>query len=219
MEYTYPMEQMHNLLVVDFEKQYEEVPMEKYTRREFLKSGAIVNLAIVSTAALLSCSNQNSQTQNTTTTPTETQSNQPTLIPVTKPPGCESTVATDRLYSLEHIWVKVETGNLVKLGMTDYMQMMMGQFINIFLPEVGTRVVPDKSFGAIHGYKMSVDLISPISGEIVQVNQEVISEVRALITADPYGAGWIIVVKPDDIKQLDVLISADEYGLRTAKKT
>jgi len=191
----------------------------RLTRREFIKSGAFINLAIASTATISSCSNQEFQTQNTTPTLTETHSNRPTTVHVTKPPGCESTVATDRLYSLEHIWVKVEPGNLVRMGMTDYMQMLMGQFINIYLPEVGTRVVPDKSFSAIHGYKMSVDLISPISGEILQVNQDVISEIRALITADPYGAGWIIVVKPDDLRQIDELLSADEYGLRTAKKT
>jgi glycine cleavage system H protein len=113
-------------------------------------------------------------------------------------------------YHKEHAWVKV-SGRKVTIGITDYAQDALGDIVYIELPEVDTDVEIDSEIGEIESTKATSSLISPISGKIVEVNDE-LSESPEIINEDPYGKGWIAQLELDDISELDDLMDASEYA-------
>ena len=125
---------------------------------------------------------------------------------------------TDRKYSKEHEWARVE-GDLAVIGITDYAQDQLGDVVYVELPKVGERVEQFKVFGVIESVKTASDLYAPISGEIVEINQSVVDE-PAQVNDAPYGDGWLIKVRPDDAatlnQQLDALMDAESYAELTA---
>ncbi len=120
-----------------------------------------------------------------------------------------SKVPVDLKYTREHEWAKVE-GDRARIGITDFAQEQLGDVVFVELPKVGARVTAMQSFGVVESVKAVSDLFAPLSGEVVEVNGE-LAKKPEVMNADPYGQGWMIVVRYADAKELDTLMSAAEY--------
>lgn len=120
-------------------------------------------------------------------------------------------VPTDRNYSREHEWVKVERGDQAVVGITDFAQEELGDIVYVELPSVGAKVGFMKTFGVVESVKAASDLFSPVSGEVTEVNER-LTEQPELVNQDPYGDGWMLRVKIADPGELDQLLSAADYG-------
>ena len=117
-------------------------------------------------------------------------------------------------YSETHEWVKVE-GDIAIVGVTDFAQSEMGDITYVDMPDVDDEVVKDEEFGALESVKASSDLISPVSGVVVE-NNEALEDAPELVNQDPFE-NWIIKVKMSDPEELNDLISAEEYTKLTEK--
>ncbi len=113
-------------------------------------------------------------------------------------------------YNEEHTWLRLEDGGLGRVGITHYAQEQLKEVVFIELPEVGTPVTHMEPFGVIESVKATNDLYSPVTGEVVEVNSALQGE-PGLVNQDPYGAGWMIVVRLGNDAELDRLMSAGEY--------
>jgi len=111
-------------------------------------------------------------------------------------------------YSESHEWVKVE-GNVAVIGVSDFAQKEMGDITYVDLPEVGDEVVAGEEFGALESVKAASDLYSPVSGEVVAVNEE-LADTPEKVNEDAY-ASWIIKVEMSDASQVDALLDAAAY--------
>src|SRR5215470_6175412 len=112
-------------------------------------------------------------------------------------------------YTREHEWAKTE-GDRARIGITDFAQEQLGDVVFVELPKVGTRVTAMKTFGVVESVKAVSDLFAPISGEVVEVNAE-LPKKPELVNSDPYGQGWMLVIKMGSPKELDALMSAADY--------
>ena len=113
-------------------------------------------------------------------------------------------------YSKTDEWVRVE-GDQAVIGITDYAQDQLGDIVYIELPWEGAQSVSQGAkFGDIESVKATSELDSPLSGEVVKVNEE-LKDRPELINDDPYGEGWMLVIKMSNPAELDSLMSADEY--------
>ena len=115
----------------------------------------------------------------------------------------------DLLYSREHTWARID-GNLAVIGITDYAQEKLGELLHIELPQVDTYLEQDEPFGTLESAKTVTEIISPVSGEVVRVNEDMIDDI-GIITSDPYDAGWMIVIEMKDLSELDNLLDSAEY--------
>jgi len=116
----------------------------------------------------------------------------------------------DLLYSREHIWVRVD-GDLATIGITDYAQENFGEVVSVELPEADSEVERDEPFGTIESSaKGIVELISPVSGDVIHVNED-ISDDTGIINSDPHDTGWLIIVEMNDIEELDDLLDVKGY--------
>ena len=112
-------------------------------------------------------------------------------------------------YSETHEWVKIEDGIAI-IGVTDFAQKEMGDITYVDMPAEEDEVNAGEEFGALESVKASSDLISPVSGEVCEVNAE-LEDSPELINSDPY-ANWIIKVKISDENELDALMDAAAYA-------
>ena len=112
-------------------------------------------------------------------------------------------------YSETHEWVKVE-GNVAIVGVSDYAQKEMGDITYVDMPDVDDEVSKDEEFGALESVKASSDLVSPVSGVVVEKN-EALEDAPELINQDPYE-NWIIKVEMSDASELDALLDAAGYA-------
>jgi glycine cleavage system H protein len=112
-------------------------------------------------------------------------------------------------YTKNHSWVKVE-GENGRVGLTNYAQEQLSDIVTVELPEPGSEVTSMNPFGSIESVKATMDLITPVSGEIVEVN-ETLNDQPEKVNEDPYGSGWMIVVKLKDPGELDSLMPASDY--------
>ncbi|MGI6422524.1 MAG: glycine cleavage system protein GcvH [Syntrophomonadaceae bacterium] len=112
------------------------------------------------------------------------------------------------LYTKEHEWIKVN-GDRGHVGITDYAQHHLGDIVFVELPELDEEVAQGESMGVIESVKAVATLFSPVSGRILEVNEE-LEEAPELLNEDPYG-NWIAIVEITEQSELDDLISADEY--------
>jgi len=101
-------------------------------------------------------------------------------------------------YSKDFEWIKIE-GDKVRMGVTDYAQKSLREIVYAELPDAGTEVKQNEPYGTVESVKAVSDLIAAISGTIEEVNQEVKSEPE-LLNEDPYGKGWLLVVKPANLQ-------------------
>jgi len=115
----------------------------------------------------------------------------------------------DIIYSCEHIWVKVD-GNMATIGITDYAQERLGDILSVEFIENDTYVERDETFGSIESVKEVLDLISPVSGTIVVINEDILEDVN-VINRDPYDTGWLVVIEMDNLEQLQDLLTASNY--------
>lgn len=112
-------------------------------------------------------------------------------------------------YHKEHTWVKV-SGKRATIGITDHAQEALGDIVYIDLPDAETNVDVNSEIAEIESTKATSSVISPISGEVIEVNEE-LSESPEIINEEPYGKGWIAVLEIDDDSELDDLMDASEY--------
>jgi len=112
-------------------------------------------------------------------------------------------------FTKEHEWVLVED-DVATIGISDYAAGELGDIVYIELPEKGSKVRQMDPIGTIEAVKTVADIYSPVSGEIVDVNDEVVQHPE-IVNSSPYEDGWMIKVKLEDPGELDVLFSYDEY--------
>ena len=113
-------------------------------------------------------------------------------------------------YNSEHTWLRLESNNLGRVGITHYAQEQLKNVVFIELPEAGTVVTHMEPFGVIESVKATNDLYSPISGEVVEVNNTLKDE-PGLVNQSPYEKGWMIIIRMTNPAELARLISASEY--------
>ena len=112
-------------------------------------------------------------------------------------------------YSKEHEWLKID-GNTVTIGITDYAQDSLGDVVYVELPSEGTAMVKGETFGVIESVKAVSDLYSPVSGNIVEVNDSIIDN-PDVVNEEPYGDAWMLKVELSSLEELDELLSPDDY--------
>ena len=115
----------------------------------------------------------------------------------------------DLLYSREHIWVRVD-GHMATIGITDYAQESLGEILSVEFTEIDTYVERDETFGSVESTKTVVDLISPVSGTVVNINEDINDDI-GIINSDPHDMGWLVVIEMDDLEQLEDLLVATAY--------
>ncbi len=112
-------------------------------------------------------------------------------------------------YSKEHEWVATEE-EVATIGITDYAQEQLGEIVYVELPAVGDKISKDDAFGVVESVKAVSDIYAPVSGTVVEVNQE-LPESPEMINEDPYGDGWLVKVKVSDGSELEDLLDNEEY--------
>jgi glycine cleavage system H protein len=112
-------------------------------------------------------------------------------------------------YTKEHEWARIE-GDIAIIGITDYAQGELGDIVYLELPEVGSEVAKDESFGTVEAVKAVSDLYAPLSGEVVEVN-EALQDAPETVNSDPYGEGWLIKVKIKNPGEIDDLLDSTDY--------
>ncbi|OZU88688.1 glycine cleavage system protein H [Virgibacillus indicus] len=115
----------------------------------------------------------------------------------------------DLLYSEEHEWIKKE-GENVRIGITDFAQSELGDIVFVELPEVGDEIEADEPFGSVESVKTVSELYAPLSGKVVEVNEE-LEDNPEYVNESPYENAWMVVVEPSDESALDKLLSAEQY--------
>ncbi|WP_027702649.1 glycine cleavage system protein GcvH [Metaclostridioides mangenotii] len=115
----------------------------------------------------------------------------------------------DLKYSSDHEWVKVIDSETVYIGITDFAQDQLGEVLFVEMPEVGDEISIGEDFGVVESSKVASDLIAPINGEVIELN-EALEDEPGSINEDPYES-WIIKVKVSDAGELEELLSAADY--------
>jgi glycine cleavage system H protein len=118
-------------------------------------------------------------------------------------------VPKDLRYTKDHEWVKVD-GEVATIGVTDYAASQLGDVVFVDLPAVGKSVDQFATFGVVESVKAVSDVFAPLSGEIVEVNEE-LADSPERINADPYGDGWMIKIRMTDPSEADKLMDAAAY--------
>jgi glycine cleavage system H protein len=115
----------------------------------------------------------------------------------------------DIKYHREHAWVRVE-GKRATIGISDYAQQQLGDIVYVDLPEIDTEVDADSELSEIESTKATSPVVSPVSGTIVEVNED-LADSPEIINEDPYGNGWLVVLDLNDASELNDLMSKAEY--------
>ena len=112
-------------------------------------------------------------------------------------------------YTEEHEWVAIEN-DVVTIGVTDFAQDALGDIVFVELPEVGYQVEGGKTFGVVESVKAVSDIYAPVSGEVIEVNEE-LPDTPELVNTSPYEGAWMIKIKLSNPAELDGLLDADAY--------
>lgn len=115
----------------------------------------------------------------------------------------------DLRYTKDHEWLRLE-GDRAKVGITDHAQNQLGDVVFLEFPEIGRKLRAHDSFGTVESVKAVSELFSPVSGEVVAVNDG-LSKTPEAVNSDPYGAAWLIELKLDDPSALGELMDAEAY--------
>ncbi len=121
----------------------------------------------------------------------------------------------DRRFTAEHEWIKAD-GELYVIGITAFAQDQLGDIVYVELPKVGDKVESGKAFGVIESVKTASDLYAPVSGEVVEVNADLVDQPQS-VNDDPYEAGWIIKIRAADPAEVDQLLTAEQYAEQTGE--
>lgn len=120
-----------------------------------------------------------------------------------------SKILDDIRYADSHEWVRLE-GDIATVGITDYAQHALGDIVYVDMPEVGDEVTKGEDFGAVESVKAASDLLSPVSGEVVEIN-EALEDEPGLVNQDAFS-NWIMKVKVSDPSEIDTLLDAAAYA-------
>ena len=118
-------------------------------------------------------------------------------------------------FSGAHVWVRIDD-DVAVLGLSDYFQDQMGEITTLDLPDLGDVLRAKRRMGHVESEDASSPLEAPVSGEVVEVNPDVL-ESPDLVNAEPYGSGWLVKVRLEDGAELDDLISEEEYAELTTE--
>lgn len=115
----------------------------------------------------------------------------------------------DLRYHKEHDWARLEGGEAI-LGITWFAQDALGELVHYEAPNEGDTISKDSAYGEVESVKAVSDVIAPLSGEVLEVNQKVVAEPET-VNADPYGDGWLVRIRVTDPGEADSLLDADAY--------
>ncbi|MGP4076666.1 glycine cleavage system protein GcvH [Halobacillus sp. K22] len=118
-------------------------------------------------------------------------------------------VPKDLRYSEEHEWVK-EEGGKVRIGITEFAQSELGDIVFVELPEVGDELEADEPFGSVESVKTVSELYAPLSGKVVEVNEE-LEDSPEFVNESPYDKAWMVIVEPSASSEMDELMTSDQY--------
>ena len=121
----------------------------------------------------------------------------------------------DLKYHREHDWARV-SGDEAVLGITWFAQDSLGELVHFEAPEAGATVEKDTTYGEVESVKAVSDVISPLSGEILEVNQKAVDEPE-IVNEDPYGDGWLVRIRMSNPSELDSLLDAVAYRAHVAE--
>ncbi|MCU5747085.1 glycine cleavage system protein GcvH [Staphylococcus sp. SQ8-PEA] len=119
-------------------------------------------------------------------------------------------VPSELKYSKDHEWVKVEDTTVV-VGITEYAQNELGDIVFVELPEVDDEIEIGDTFGSVESVKTVSELYAPVSGKVVEINEE-LEDSPEFVNESPYDKAWMVKVELNDESQLDDLLSADQYS-------
>ena len=119
-------------------------------------------------------------------------------------------------YHAQHDWARIEDGEAV-LGITWYAQDALGELVHFEPPEVGASIGKDGVYGEVESVKAVSDVVSPLSGEVLEVNQAVVDGPET-VNDDPYGDGWLVRIRLSDASEADSLMDADAYKAHLAEQ-
>jgi len=121
-------------------------------------------------------------------------------------------VPNDLFYTEKHEWAKIQSDNNVKIGITDYAQKNLHEVVYVELPKVGLTVNQMTPIGTVESIKSVAEIYSPISGEIVTVNEKLLDSPE-LVNESPFGDGWIAIIKPKALdEELSKLMTPKQYA-------
>ncbi len=122
----------------------------------------------------------------------------------------------DLRYHPEHDWARVD-GEEAVLGITWYAQDALGELVHFEAPEVGSTVTKDQAYAEVESVKAVSDVVAPLSGEVLEVNQKAVDEPET-INGDPYGDGWLVRIKLSDAGEVDSLLEPEAYRAHVAEQ-
>jgi glycine cleavage system H protein len=112
-------------------------------------------------------------------------------------------------YTKDHEWIKIE-GNIATVGVTDFAQGELGDIVYVDVDTLDDTIEEGENFGSVEAVKTVSDLIMPLSGEVIEFNEELEDEPE-LVNTDPYGKGWMIKIDISDSSQIENLLDAEAY--------
>ncbi len=112
-------------------------------------------------------------------------------------------------YSEEHEWVRIE-GDQVRIGITHFAQSELGDIVFVELPEPGDELEINEPFGSVESVKTVSELYAPISGKVLEVNED-LNDTPEFVNESPYEKAWMVVIKPADMSEVESLMSAEQY--------
>ncbi|MBI4006758.1 MAG: glycine cleavage system protein GcvH [Gammaproteobacteria bacterium] len=121
-----------------------------------------------------------------------------------------SHIPEDLKYSLSHTWCEIQDNGLIRVGITDHAQGELGDIVFVELPEVEKNFAAGEECAVVESVKSASDIYCPVSGDIVEVNSD-LEDTPEKINSDPYGDGWIFMLRPVDEMELEDLIDASAY--------
>ena len=121
-----------------------------------------------------------------------------------------SEIRKELKYLSSHEWARVEEDGTVTIGITDHAQDALGEVVYVEVPEVGSTVTAGEEAGVVESVKAASDIYSLVSGEVVEVNEQ-LQDAPETVNASPYDDGWFFRVRPDDLSELENALDADDY--------
>lgn len=118
-------------------------------------------------------------------------------------------VPGDLRYTESHEWIQIES-DIATVGITHFAQSELGDIVFVELPEISEYLQKGEVFGSVEAVKTLGDLVSPLSGEVLEAN-ETLEENAEQVNKDPYGAGWLVKIRIEDESEIDQLFHCDEY--------
>ena len=122
-----------------------------------------------------------------------------------------SNIPVDIKYAKSHEWVRVNDDGTVTVGISDSAQDQLGDMVFVELPEVGASLTAAEACAVVESVKAASDVYAPVSGEVVEVNEE-LGDSPETVNTDPYGNGWIFRMQPEDAGGVEGLMDAEAYG-------